>query len=187
MNIVVLTSSGKIVVRPDTTWERDNEDFYVPEFVDEISYTPVFFARVMKPGRSIGLRFANRYYDRLGYGVLLYPENFIDGSPEAYASAICLDHSSFLPSDMIDKEGFDSPKFELYKGEEKIYEAEGLSLEQIEKAIAELSRICYIRTGDLIAIELDSRKTLLHRNIAQSCTIGIERSDSYYSDFKIIL
>ena len=29
MNIPVITASGKVIVRPDTTWERDNEDVYI--------------------------------------------------------------------------------------------------------------------------------------------------------------
>ena len=101
MNIIVKTSSGHITVRPDTTWEKDNEDFYPPEFVDELTYSPVLFARILKPGRSVGRKFASRYYDSIGFGVLLYPENMLDGTPEGYAQAICLDHTSFLPSPMF--------------------------------------------------------------------------------------
>ena len=59
MNIPVITVSGKVIVRPDTTWERDNEDLYLPDFVNSLSWTPVFFARVSKPGRWIGPAFAS--------------------------------------------------------------------------------------------------------------------------------
>ena len=53
MNIVVFSSDSNVFVRPDTTWERDNEDLYVPEFINTLSWTPVLFARISKPGRSI--------------------------------------------------------------------------------------------------------------------------------------
>ena len=49
MNIVVLSPSGKTFVRPDTTWERDNEDFYVPEFISRISASRGLYVRVCKP------------------------------------------------------------------------------------------------------------------------------------------
>ena len=95
MNIPVITASGKVIVRPDTTWERDNEDVYLPEFVNSLSWTPVFFARVSKPGRSIGRAFASRYYDGIGFGVLLYPDDLLDGSEEGFACASCLDKVTF--------------------------------------------------------------------------------------------
>ena len=57
MNIVVLSPSGKTFVRPDTTWERDNEDFYVPEFISRIIASRVLYVSVCKPGRSVGEKF----------------------------------------------------------------------------------------------------------------------------------
>lgn len=162
MNIVVKTSSGKYVVRPDTTWERDNEDLYLPEFVREVSFTPVLFARVSKPGRSIGEKFASRYYDGIGFGVLLYPEDMIDGTEEGFAAASCLDHTSFLPFPVYNvlTLGYGDNCFKLYKGDENIFSYSEGTREMIEKAIAEATRFIYIRTGDVIAIELDRRKPI---------------------------
>jgi len=94
---IVKTYSGRVIVRPDTSWEKDNEDFYPQDFVDRISFTPVVFARICKPGKSIGIKFAERYYDGINCGILLYPEDLIDGSAEGFACASCIDHTSFLP------------------------------------------------------------------------------------------
>lgn len=164
MNIVVLTANGKTVVRPDTTWERDNEDLYVPEFVDSMSWTPVLFARISKPGRSVGLKFADRYYDGIGFGMLLYPENLIDGSPEGYACACCLDHSSFLPFPVKDKSLLkDEIALTVSKDGSDIYSKTFLDPEIIEKSIAEVTKYCYIRTGDLVVIELEPRGSLCGR------------------------
>ena len=162
MNIVVKTASGRYIVRPDTTWERDNEDLYLPEFVTKVGFTPVLFARISKPGRSIGEKFASRYYDGIGFGALLYPEDMIDGSEEGFAAASCLDHTSFLPFpvDNVLTLGDGSSCFNLYKGEENIFAYSKGTREMIEKAIAEATRFIYIRTGDVIAIELDIRRPL---------------------------
>ena len=146
MNIVVLSPSGKTFVRPDTTWERANEDFYVPEFISRISASRVLYVRVCKPGRSVGEKFAERYYDSFGYGALLYPEDLIDGSPEGFACASCLDHSSFLSGELSPKEELDP----------------GLRV-RVCRAIAEVTRFCYIRIGDLIAIETSPREALCSR------------------------
>ena len=73
MNIIVKPYGSDICYcRPDTTWERENKDFYSPECVNEIYWTPVVFARVSKAGKCIGRKFVERYYDGAGCGMLLY-------------------------------------------------------------------------------------------------------------------
>ncbi len=189
MNIIVKTSSGHITVRPDTTWEKDNEDFYPPEFVDGLTYSPVLFARVLKPGRSVGRKFASRYYDSVGYGVLLYPENILGDSSESYAQAICLDHTSFLPSPMFPPQRLGSdPEFSLFLNEEEIFTtapSNTISLNMIEDAIVEATKLLYIRTGDLIAIELSDRKSLTYRTESRAYVTGSFGQDKVL-DFQII-
>ncbi|MDO4827039.1 MAG: hypothetical protein Q4B16_05720 [Bacteroidia bacterium] len=175
MNIIVRTAEGKYIVRPDTTWERDNENLYVPEFVTRLSWTPVLFARISRPGRSVGPEFAERYYDGAAYGVLLYPDDLLDGSEAGLACASCLDHTSFLPFPVSDKTAAFSPesRFELrleFKKEDAgpepsresqvLFSHSGASPEDIRKAIAEATRAIFIRTGDIIALELRPRRPL---------------------------
>ncbi len=186
MNIIVKTSSGHITVRPDTTWEKDNEDFYPPEFVDELTYSPVLFARILKPGRSVGRKFASRYYDSIGFGVLLYPENMLDGTPEGYAQAICLDHTSFLPSPMFPPERLvKNGHFRLFRNEHDLFVFDQPSLNMIEDAIVEATKLLYIRTGDLIAIELAPRKPLTIRPDVSSHITGTFDNNEII-DFQII-
>lgn len=183
MNIIVKTSSGHITVRPDTTWEKDNEDFYPPEFVDELTYSPVLFARVLKPGRSVGRKFASRYYDSVGYGVLLYPENMLDGTPEGYAQAICLDHTSFLPAPTIPPQRLE--EFSLFRNEDELFNYNILSLNMIEDALVEATKLLYIRTGDLIAIELTDRRPLVNRSDG-SARVNATSGERKVLDFRII-
>lgn len=186
MNIIVKTSSGHITVRPDTTWEKDNEDFYPPEFVDELTYSPVLFARILKPGRSVGRKFASRYYDSIGFGVLLYPENMLDGTTEGYAQAICLDHTSFLPSPMFPPERLErNGHFRLFRNEHDLFVFDQPSLNMIEDAIVEATKLLYIRTGDLIAIELAPRKPLTIRPDVSSHITGTFDNNEII-DFQII-
>ena len=186
MNIIVKTSSGHITVRPDTTWEKDKEDFYPPEFVDVLTYSPVLFARVLKPGRSVGRKFASRYYDSVGYGVLLYPENMLDGSPEGYAQAICLDHTSFLPAPTFPPQRLEGDgRFSLFRNGVEIFTFGHPSLNMIEDALVEATQLLYIRTGDLIAIELAPRLPLAARPAASTHVTGILGYDKVL-DFQII-
>lgn len=165
MNIIVKTSSSKYIVRPDTTWERDNEDFFPPEFVDSLSYTPVLFARISKPGRSVSEKFASRYYDGVGYGVLLYSENLLGFAEEDFACASCLDHTSFLPfpTYLPIVLGREDNLFRLSKDGSLLYETAEGTREMIENAISEASKYIYFRSGDILAIELKSREFLCRR------------------------
>lgn len=148
MNIPVLTYRGNVTVRPDQTYRHGQDGLYVPENVDCISWSPAAFVHICKAGRCIGERFASRYYDGVELGVLLYPEDFIDGSEEGYARAICLNNTTYFP----DFEALD-------------FQTPGLPERQgIDKALAKVSSACHLRTGDVVAIELAGRSPLCTRS-----------------------
>ena len=91
MNIIVKPyGSSLCYCRPDTTWERENKDFYSPECVKELHWAPIVFARISKAGKCIGGKFVSRYYDGYSFGVLLY----CNDGPLAFTS--CADHTSRL-------------------------------------------------------------------------------------------
>lgn len=146
MNIVVRTYSGSIIVRPDTTWSRNNDDYYVPDFVDSISWSPVLCVKICRLGKHIGEKFAPRYYDGAGKGILLYPENLMDGSEESYANASILDRTSCIV---------------LPESDPSSMTAEEKSI--IDNALASASRFCRVRAGDILAVELSGRKPLCKR------------------------
>ena len=189
MNILVRTYSGQTIVRPDTTCERDSEDLYVPGFVDALSFTPVLAARIIKPGRSVSARFARRYYDPegLGAGLLLYPEDLLrSGHEEAFATASCLDHTSFLP--MPERNSLKLGSFTVSRQtsvRDQFFLDPEMSVEMLEQAIEEVTKMCYIRTGDLICIELSPRKMLAERGDG-SLEVKAELNGETVLDFRII-
>lgn len=188
MNIIVKTFEGQIIVRPDTTWEKDNEDLYPQEFIDSLSYTPILFARISKPGRSIGAKFAARYYDSYNYGVLLYPENMLDGSEQAFSAASCIDHTSFLPTPLYQlvSLGYEGNVFELNADGKKLFSFDKGSAEMIEQALVEASSRIYVRTGDMIAIELQDRRHLVSKSDSRIRISGTYCENTLL-DFNIIM
>lgn len=188
MNIIVRTSSGSCIIRPDTTWEKDNEDFFPPEFVTGLAYAPVLFARICRPGRSVAAKFASRYYDAINYGVLLYPENFLDGSETGFACASCLDHTSFLPSPLFNRMtlGQQDNDFTLSAGDRCIFSYNAGTAAMIEQAIEAATRCIYIRTGDIIAIELQPREHLWSREEGDLVMRGTF-CDNETMQFKVIV
>lgn len=139
MNIIVKPHGSDLCYcRPDTTWERENKDFYVPDCVSEIHWAPVIFVRISKAGKCINPKFVSRYYDYYNYGTLLYC------SPENGDSLIsCADHTSLLPSPSLKGE-------ELNDGERML----------VEDAICKASKLISVRIGDYVAVELDEIKRL---------------------------
>lgn len=188
MNIIVRTYGSKTVTRPDTTWKRGDDASFLPEFVDRVSWAPVIFARVCKAGRSVAEKFAGRYYDGIGFGVLLYAENLIDGSPEGFCEASCLDHSSFLCWPVYDKItlGVEGNMFELFNDGEPLFSCKSPDASLVENAIARATEFCYIRSGDFVLQELAARQTLLEGRDS-SCHVKGAFCGNPAIDFKVIL
>lgn len=161
MNIVVNTyGSGKCCCRPDTTWERENRDFYVPEGVGSLHWSPIVFARIGKAGKCIGEKFVSRYYDAMNFGMLMYVGDLLDGSPEGFACACCADHSSILPFPLYNPIVFtaEGNAVEMTKDGRPLFSAdcgsEAAMVRTIEKAICNASGLISLRTGDIVAAEL---------------------------------
>ena len=153
MNIYVKTFSGHVVVRPDTGWVRKNEDFYVPDHIDSISASTVVTARICRPGKCIGLRFVERYYDFVGDGLLLYPDTLLDGTEEGYANAIALGHISYVPLPEREKSSMSAPLRSL-----------------LSQAIVDITSFCLVRSGDIVTVETEPRKYLCARE-DQRCSV----------------
>lgn len=187
MNIIVLTSEGNVTTRPDTTWEKDNEDFYVPEDIHSIKFAPVLFARISKPGRSIEEKFASRHYDAIGYGVFLYPSEYLDIPRQGWACANCLDHTSFLPHPLFNPAtlSLKTNSFELKKNGRSIFLHPADTVESVEQAVSKVSTRCYLRTGDFVVKELSAPKDLC-TSAEKEVQIRGTYCDNETIDFKII-
>lgn len=172
MNIIVKTYEGATVCRPDTTWERENKDIYIPEDIDSFSYSPVLFARICKAGKCVGSKFASRYYDAINYGALLYPSD-IPETGQGFAAASCIDHTSILPFPMYNTITLESGenRFGLFLDGKEIYSTANGTPGMIEEAIVSASRHVSLRIGDMICVELspiapltmkDEKKSEIH-------------------------
>ncbi|MCR4864286.1 MAG: hypothetical protein K5850_03905 [Bacteroidales bacterium] len=182
MNIIVKTFSGHCLVRPDTSWERKSDDFYLPDGAGPLLYSPVVYAHISKPGKSVAFRFAGRYYDSISYGMLLYPQGLLDGTPEGYAASICLDHISLLPYPL--QQAFPAPgaEFKLSVDGRELFKCCYDGRYEIEKAIADATARILVRAGDLIAVELKEKEILCQGPAHINAVLG----DATLMDFRII-
>ncbi len=178
MNIIVKPHGSDLCYcRPDTTWERENRDFYSPECVNEIYWTPIAFARISKAGKCIGAKFAERYYDAVGCGMLLYCNN----TEIAFAS--CIDHTSILPHHLFDPTSLNEGELIFAANDTNIPLAGVQTL--IEDAICKASRLTSLRIGDFVAVELATPKCLATREGGEVQVKGVCCNNAIF-DFKII-
>lgn len=162
MNIVVKPyGSETCYCRPDTTWERENKDFYSPECVDELYWTPVMFARISKAGKCIGRKFTSRYYDAVGFGALLY----IGKEDVAFTS--CTDHTSLLPMPLYNPVVLESTEniFEFFRNGQTLWNFNSHDkIGIIEESICKASALTSLRIGDIVALELAPMQILASRS-----------------------
>ncbi len=189
MNIAVLTQEGKVYCRPDTTWERENKDLFVPDRVGSYLSAPVVFVRICKAGKCIGARFADRYYDCVNFGALLYVGDEMDGGAESLACASCHDHSSILPFPLFSKVTLDKSdnEFTFEKDGKTVFRTEvGTGMRgTIENALVRCSEVVSLRIGDYVAVELDTARPLVGRDEKKVLLSGTFCENSTF-DFNVI-
>lgn len=166
MNIIVKPyDSSMCYCRPDTTWERENKDFYVPEPIDEIHWAPIVFVRICKAGKCISRKFASRYYDAFNFGALMYCHTEEGRNETAFTS--CADHTSLLPFPLYNTVVMenDDNAFEVRKDGEVIFgmprvnyarlaTPEQTLTDMVEEALCRASMLTSLRIGDYVAVEL---------------------------------
>ena len=189
MNIIVKPyGSDLCYCRPDTTWERENRDFYSPECVNEVLWAPVVFARISKAGKCIGTKFASRYYDAVGCGMLMYGHKDL-----AFGS--CLDHTSILPMPMYDPSILENEKVfqvsitgteacEPLVKHNEVYIPDS-SRTILEEAICKASQLTSLRIGDYVAVEMAQAAVLADRFAGEVSVKGTFCENEIFG-FKII-
>ncbi len=110
MKIVVLENifSDKepyITLRPDNAVLRNNDDFYIPHFSDDIRCGCGLVIRITRLAKCIAPKFASRCYDSITVGVTFIARDILDLSlaehrpcDEAYA----FDHSTAIGTEWIE-------------------------------------------------------------------------------------
>ena len=98
MNLVVVRPDGSIYARPDTTLVRGARDFYLPDDLSWVEVRPCRWIRILKSAKAVQERFAQRYYDAVGSGLLLYGDGtdaLLDASTYIFDDAVPAVQSGF--------------------------------------------------------------------------------------------
>ena len=89
--------AGEVAVVPvgDDVLLRNNGDFYIPDYTQQVSGVPQLVVRICKLGKSVGERFAGRYFEEIGVGVRFSILNRFAGGT-ADCKKIIRDHGSLF-------------------------------------------------------------------------------------------
>ncbi len=58
-----------VFIKPDSAVLPKEQDFYIPEFSEDIHYEVEVLIRIKKVGKHIDPKFAHKYYDEIGLGI----------------------------------------------------------------------------------------------------------------------
>ena len=62
-------SEPVVFIKPDSAVLPKEQDFFIPEFTDDIHYEVELLVKIKKVGKHIQPRFAHKYYDEIGLGI----------------------------------------------------------------------------------------------------------------------
>ncbi|WP_372944923.1 fumarylacetoacetate hydrolase family protein [Muriicola sp.] len=58
-----------VFIKPDSAVLPKEQDFYIPEFTQDVHYEVEVLVKIKKVGKHIDPRFAPKYYDEIGLGI----------------------------------------------------------------------------------------------------------------------
>ena len=58
-----------VFIKPDSAILPKEQDFYIPEFSEDVHYEVEVLVKIKKVGKHISKEFAHKYYDEIGLGI----------------------------------------------------------------------------------------------------------------------
>ncbi len=143
-----------IFLKPDTAILKGN-DFYIPEFSDDVHYELEVTLKISKGGKYIQKENAHKHYDEIGLGIDFTARDLQSvlkqkGLPWELAKGF---DGSAVASSFYPKEDFsdDNIQFSLLKNKEKVQEGNTKDMIfNFDEIIAFVSQYFTLRVGDII-------------------------------------
>lgn len=145
-----------IFMKPDTAVLKDNQDFYLPPFSQDIHHEIEVVLRICKEGKHVAKKFAHKYYDAIGLGIDFTARDIQSKHKEKglpWELAKAFDNSAPL-SELQPKENFGDVyhlEFSLEKNGQTVQAGNTKDLLfTFEDIIVFVSQYITLRKGDLI-------------------------------------
>ncbi|PCJ96973.1 MAG: 2-hydroxyhepta-2,4-diene-1,7-dioate isomerase [Flavobacteriaceae bacterium] len=145
-----------VFIKPDSSVLPKEQDFYIPEFSNDVQYEVEVLVKIKKVGKHIDEKFAHTYYDEVGLGIDFTARDLqsqlkAKGLPwekaKGFDGAAVI--GKWLPKTNF--EDLNKLNFSLRKNEELVQEGNtSLMLWKIDELIAHVSSYFMLKKGDVI-------------------------------------
>ncbi len=149
-------SEPVVFIKPDSAVLPKQQDFYIPEFTQDVHYEVEVLVKIKKVGKHIAEKFAPSYYDEIGIGIDftardLQQELKSKGLPwekaKGFDGAAVI--GKWLSKDRF--ENLNNLSFQLRKNGELVQEGNtSHMLWKIDELIAYISKYFMLKKGDII-------------------------------------
>lgn len=145
-----------IFMKPDTAMLKKDEEFYLPDFSEDIHHEVEVLVKINKVGKHIDPKFAHKYYDEIGLGIDFTArdvQNKLKEKGLPWEKAKAFDGSAII-GDFTPKNSFNSLEninFELRNNGTTVQKGNTQNmLWKIDEIIAYVSQFFTLKTGDII-------------------------------------
>jgi 2-keto-4-pentenoate hydratase/2-oxohepta-3-ene-1,7-dioic acid hydratase in catechol pathway len=145
-----------VFIKPDTAVLPKEQDFYIPEFSNDIHYEVELLVKIKKVGKHIDPKFAHKYYDEIGLGIDFTARDVqsqLKAKGLPWEKAKGFDGAAVIGK-WMPKENFgaiDQLNFRLEKNETVVQQGNtALMLWKTDELIAYVSQFFMLKKGDVI-------------------------------------
>lgn len=145
-----------VFIKPDSSVLPKEQDFYIPEFSNDVHYEVEVLVKIKKVGKHIQESFAHTYYDEIGLGIDFTARDLQVQLKEKglpWEKAKGFDGAAVIGAwqPKTDFEDLNNLNFELKKNDEVVQSGNtGLMLWKIDELIAYVSTFFMLKKGDVI-------------------------------------
>ena len=145
-----------VFIKPDSSVLPKEQDFYIPEFSNDVHHEVEVLVKIKKVGKHIDVKFASNYYDEIGLGIDFTARDLQQSLKEKglpWEKAKGFDGAAvignWLPK--TDFENINNLNFSLSKNNEIVQNGNtNLMLWKIDELIAYVSKFFTLKKGDIL-------------------------------------
>lgn len=145
-----------VFIKPDSAILPKEQDFYIPEFSQDVHYEVEVLVKIKKVGKHISKEFAHKYYDEIGLGIDFTARDLqskLKSKGLPWEKAKGFDGAAVVGKWLPKKkfEDVDNLDFSLSKNGNKVQEGNtSLMLWKIDEIIVHVSTYFMLKKGDII-------------------------------------
>ena len=145
-----------VFIKPDSAVLPKEQDFYIPEFSNDVHYEVEVLVKIKKVGKHIAKEFAHKYYDEIGLGIDFTARDLQSKLKEKglpWEKAKGFDGAAVIgkwkPKNLY--ESVDNINFSLLKNGKIVQQGNtSLMLWKIDELIAYVSTYFMLKKGDIL-------------------------------------